>query len=397
MKPMSRAPSLASAAGKLTTQLIQHLLPTSIPPLYSTLPTCYLRPSHLPFPLGKKGRRATMGDESHASGGCKSTATASELSHPEQGLKCPRCDSSNTKFCYYNNYSLAQPRHYCKTCRRYWTKGGALRNVPVGGGCRKNKRSKSSTSRLSLDPMPRIPESGDGLKFLNSLPSLAADFQIGVRPFSGLHSLSTSGVLSSNQCISFGDVISSPNALTMSSSSGTVAAPMMGYSYPVSAVGVYSDTGGCSSSAGSGHTSSSIASSIESLSSINQDLHWKLQQQRLAMFYGGQAQKDSSSTSAFPSPFLENQQDPISFEAVERSKDEGLEGPGSTKCCASIGHHTSPPWFVEPSPTVPITTTTTDTTMAAMMTTNNGNSNTSIWNGTPWPAWNDMPQFGTLP
>ncbi|XP_042441153.1 uncharacterized protein LOC122026477 [Zingiber officinale] len=60
---------------------------------------------------------------------------------PEQGLKCPRCDSPNTKFCYYNNYSLSQPRHYCKTCRRYWTKGGALRNVPVGGGCRKNKRS----------------------------------------------------------------------------------------------------------------------------------------------------------------------------------------------------------------------------------------------------------------
>ncbi|PPS04166.1 hypothetical protein GOBAR_AA16479 [Gossypium barbadense] len=29
---------------------------------------------------------------------------------PEQALKCPRCDSTNTKFCYYNNYSLSQPR-----------------------------------------------------------------------------------------------------------------------------------------------------------------------------------------------------------------------------------------------------------------------------------------------
>lgn len=57
-------------------------------------------------------------------------------------LKCPRCDSSNTKFCYYNNYSLSQPRYFCKTCRRYWTNGGSLRNVPVGGGCRKNKRAK---------------------------------------------------------------------------------------------------------------------------------------------------------------------------------------------------------------------------------------------------------------
>ncbi|KVI07906.1 dof zinc finger protein DOF2.1-like [Cynara cardunculus var. scolymus] len=64
----------------------------------------------------------------------------------EQALKCPRCDSTNTKFCYYNNYSLTQPRYFCKSCRRYWTKGGTLRNVPVGGGCRKNKRSSSSSS-----------------------------------------------------------------------------------------------------------------------------------------------------------------------------------------------------------------------------------------------------------
>ncbi|KAL5764148.1 hypothetical protein ACOSP7_016497 [Xanthoceras sorbifolium] len=68
---------------------------------------------------------------------------------PEQALKCPRCDSTNTKFCYYNNYSLSQPRYFCKSCRRYWTKGGTLRNVPVGGGCRKNKRSSSSSSSAS--------------------------------------------------------------------------------------------------------------------------------------------------------------------------------------------------------------------------------------------------------
>ncbi|XP_027942753.1 dof zinc finger protein DOF5.4-like [Vigna unguiculata] len=61
--------------------------------------------------------------------------------HHHQPLKCPRCDSLNTKFCYYNNYNLSQPRHFCKNCRRYWTKGGVLRNVPVGGGCRKSKRS----------------------------------------------------------------------------------------------------------------------------------------------------------------------------------------------------------------------------------------------------------------
>ncbi|XP_072959977.1 dof zinc finger protein 1-like [Typha angustifolia] len=64
----------------------------------------------------------------------------------EQALNCPRCNSTNTKFCYYNNYSLTQPRYFCKTCRRYWTEGGSLRNVPVGGGSRKNKRSSSSSS-----------------------------------------------------------------------------------------------------------------------------------------------------------------------------------------------------------------------------------------------------------
>ncbi|KAK1375958.1 Dof-type domain-containing protein [Heracleum sosnowskyi] len=65
-------------------------------------------------------------------------------------LKCPRCDSSNTKFCYYNNYNLSQPRHYCKNCRRYWTKGGTLRNIPVGGGSRKNTKRMSSKRASSL-------------------------------------------------------------------------------------------------------------------------------------------------------------------------------------------------------------------------------------------------------
>lgn len=67
----------------------------------------------------------------------------------DQPLNCPRCDSTHTKFCYYNNYSLSQPRYFCKSCRRYWTKGGTLRNIPVGGGCRKNK--KHSSKKISND------------------------------------------------------------------------------------------------------------------------------------------------------------------------------------------------------------------------------------------------------
>ncbi|KAK6924109.1 Zinc finger, Dof-type [Dillenia turbinata] len=65
----------------------------------------------------------------------------------EQQLPCPRCDSTNTKFCYYNNYNFSQPRHFCKSCRRYWTQGGTLRDIPIGGGSRKNaKRSRTTTS-----------------------------------------------------------------------------------------------------------------------------------------------------------------------------------------------------------------------------------------------------------
>uniref|UniRef100_A0A1D1XWV9 Dof zinc finger protein n=1 Tax=Anthurium amnicola TaxID=1678845 RepID=A0A1D1XWV9_9ARAE len=69
----------------------------------------------------------------------------------EQSLGCPRCHSTNTKFCYYNNYSLTQPRYFCKTCRRYWTEGGTLRNVPVGGG-RKAKRPKTSHPSSASEP-----------------------------------------------------------------------------------------------------------------------------------------------------------------------------------------------------------------------------------------------------
>nr|DAD36198.1 TPA_asm: hypothetical protein HUJ06_006838 [Nelumbo nucifera] len=74
----------------------------------------------------------------------------------EQALNCPRCNSTNTKFCYYNNYSLTQPRYFCKTCRRYWTEGGSLRNVPVGGGSRKNKRSSTSSASSSSKNLPDL-------------------------------------------------------------------------------------------------------------------------------------------------------------------------------------------------------------------------------------------------
>ncbi|XP_030524562.1 dof zinc finger protein DOF3.1-like [Rhodamnia argentea] len=77
---------------------------------------------------------------------------------PAAAPSCPRCASGHTKFCYYNNYSLSQPRYFCKSCRRYWTKGGSIRNVPVGGGCRKNRRGAAKPSSRSQAPASGQPE-----------------------------------------------------------------------------------------------------------------------------------------------------------------------------------------------------------------------------------------------
>uniref|UniRef100_A0A0E0B4B9 Dof zinc finger protein n=1 Tax=Oryza glumipatula TaxID=40148 RepID=A0A0E0B4B9_9ORYZ len=75
------------------------------------------------------------------------------------GDPCPRCESRDTKFCYYNNYNTSQPRHFCKSCRRYWTKGGSLRNVPVGGGSRKSSTSSSSSAAAAAASSSSSPSS----------------------------------------------------------------------------------------------------------------------------------------------------------------------------------------------------------------------------------------------
>ncbi|KAK8962475.1 Cyclic dof factor 4 [Platanthera guangdongensis] len=61
-----------------------------------------------------------------------STKSLAPSSPPRQLLACPRCNSHQTKFCYFNNYNMNQPRHFCKASHCYWTTGGALRNIPVG-------------------------------------------------------------------------------------------------------------------------------------------------------------------------------------------------------------------------------------------------------------------------
>lgn len=79
-----------------------------------------------------------------------STSQEKTLKKPDKILPCPRCNSMDTKFCYYNNYNVNQPRHFCKNCQRYWTAGGTMRNVPVGAGRRKNKNSASQYRHITV-------------------------------------------------------------------------------------------------------------------------------------------------------------------------------------------------------------------------------------------------------
>lgn len=134
------------------------------------------------------------GEGSIRPGSMVDRARLAKLPMPEPGLNCPRCDSTNTKFCYFNNYSLTQPRHFCKTCRRYWTRGGALRSVPVGGGCRRNKRS----NKRSKSPSQKGGKSISGSPSRCSTENIATSTQLPHHPSLQLPFMSSYGGVASN-------------------------------------------------------------------------------------------------------------------------------------------------------------------------------------------------------
>ncbi|KAF5738046.1 dof zinc finger protein DOF5.7 [Tripterygium wilfordii] len=291
-------------------------------------------------------------EDNQSSGGARETANSTTRPpDQQQALKCPRCESPNTKFCYYNNYSLSQPRHFCKTCRRYWTKGGALRNVPIGGGCRKNKKvkssSSSSTSRLSLSGDSCGSSEiniGGGLKFFHGL-SPAMDFQL-----------------------------APPNSFTPVDPSGS---SLLGSTFNYHPLEMTNHN--------VHNSNNNIASSIESLSCINQDLHWKLQQQRL------QSLLSSSSTSA---PAVENQvqkPQPILFQNLEISKpDDDHVGGNSRKDHGAADTTTATTeWFFGNS-YAPVNTNNTSTAGNIA-----NDSTTGSWNGVH--GWSDLNQYTSLP
>lgn len=104
------------------------------------------------------------------------------LKKPDKILPCPRCNSMETKFCYYNNYNVNQPRHFCKNCQRYWTSGGTMRNVPVGAGRRKSKNHTASFSLPNHNPngilRPDFQPNGTVLSF-NSGESMTCVLSLG--------------------------------------------------------------------------------------------------------------------------------------------------------------------------------------------------------------------------
>ncbi|XP_078437632.1 cyclic dof factor 1-like isoform X2 [Wolffia australiana] len=97
------------------------------------------------------------------------------LKKPDKLLPCPRCNSLDTKFCYYNNYNINQPRHFCKNCQRYWTAGGSMRNVPVGAGRRKGKHATAhcrnhTISEEQPDSSQSLPSPSEGKTLLKFGP-----------------------------------------------------------------------------------------------------------------------------------------------------------------------------------------------------------------------------------
>ncbi|URE39200.1 dof zinc finger protein [Musa troglodytarum] len=77
-----------------------------------------------------KGERQVKEEEEAAQVASGPGGAAEAAARVAAALPCPRCKSRETKFCYFNNYNVNQPRHFCRACHRYWTAGGASETSP---------------------------------------------------------------------------------------------------------------------------------------------------------------------------------------------------------------------------------------------------------------------------
>lgn len=285
-----------------------------------------------------------------------------------------------------------------------------MRNVPIGGGCRKNKKiSKSSSSRLSVDSKDYSSSGtssemgGTGLKFFNGL-SPAMDFQLGGLSFPRPASIY-------NQFSSFGDILASSATACASNdpSGGSAAGSLMGFNYnPLSSVlkqqgdtsgggfgtcAIQDHMGGAAAGGGgSMNVHTNLASSIESLSFINQDLHWKLQQQRLAMLFGSAGDNNQKEIESQSAP---KALQPILFENLEISKpdQEVCVGVGNSRKDGGGCTGGATEWFFDNSYAPAVVTAT-----PANSNSNGGNDNTTSNNWSGIQAWStDLHQYSALP
>ncbi|RCV41846.1 hypothetical protein SEVIR_9G165300v4 [Setaria viridis] len=127
------------------------LQPPAVPPFAPLPPSCKNDVHHFPAAMATPGSNAAaaadmaaylqqLQDTAAAAAEANKSSSGGNGGGAARGEQCPRCASHDTKFCYYNNYNTSQPRHFCRACRRYWTLGGSLRNVPIGGSTRKRPR-----------------------------------------------------------------------------------------------------------------------------------------------------------------------------------------------------------------------------------------------------------------
>ncbi|GKD61329.1 DOF zinc finger protein DOF5.7-like protein [Tanacetum coccineum] len=160
-----------------------------------------------------------------------------------------------------DNITPATQHHVSTGCapigveKTYWTKGGALRKVPIGGGCRKKKTRPCSSRDLSSLEI-------GGLNLFTGLSPPAMDFQL-----NGLNQFSSST-----------SSINPPPFMNLDCLRLKFPLIKQDHSHQLH--------GGLASFQEFGITNN-LATSIESLSCINQDLHWKLQQQRRASLFSG--------------------------------------------------------------------------------------------------------------
>ncbi|KAL2504474.1 Dof-type domain-containing protein [Abeliophyllum distichum] len=270
-----------------------------------------------------EAKTASSKEKSQSSG---SHQTAAAMPH-EATLNCPRCDSLNTKFCYYNNYCLTQPRYFCKTCRRYWTKGGNMRKLPVGGpigggGGRKNKKMKSSSwdSKHCSNGSSNIP---------------ATDFHC--------PSISSFGTSSTTKKCPNSEG-KSPTIPCFNLYPPPGNSPFMGFNFPFSSVFKHGEftpdfSNGVQKMGSSLNLHCNLAASIESMISINQDIHLKLQQQRLATLrfinqgFTHSSEAESSASSVNLEPQIQKPQS-TSFQNLKITKSKAFGNSSPTESSA---------------------------------------------------------------